>query len=119
MADKSPQKKDLTIEQEPLKIGDVTTTRSILKIPCDNKTDKFFRIFRTDLKKPFFQRSSRLKTLEPYEAGFKTIVTGYESEIAGKQFELREVLTKEVLLTGKIVFKPAKVEAVPSAAANG
>ncbi|NJD22625.1 MAG: hypothetical protein FIA82_08155 [Melioribacter sp.] len=109
MAKKEALKKDLTIEDEIFKPkdGDAVTLR-VLKIPCDNKTNKAFRILN-EKNEPTFYRSTRLDTLERTDTGLKADVTGFEKEIAGKKYELCEVSSKEVLLTGKIIFKVAAV----------
>jgi len=117
MSKKEAIKKDLTIEDEILKPkeGDAVTLR-VLKIPCDNKTDKAFRIFNGK-NEPEFYRSTRLGTLDKTDNGLKADVTGFEKEIAGRKYELCEVKTKEVLMQGKIIFKVAAVAQVSEPAA--
>jgi len=109
MAEKKLTKKDLVIEDEPFKPKDgEPITLKVIKISCDNKTEKALRVLN-NRNQNFFHRSSRLGTLEKTDTGFKTDVTGFEEVINGLNYELVEVSSKEVLHSGKIVLKEVKV----------
>ncbi len=104
--------RDLVIEVEPVKLaGDKTVDISILNIQCDNTTGKAFRVYQDNGEQNFY-RSSRLGTLDKTEYGFKADCTGFEKQIIGKRYEVCEVQTKDVVLTGKIVAKKAVAEKV-------
>lgn len=111
MAKKETQNKDLQIENEITRIATGDAKLSVLKIPCDNKTNKLFKVL-DEKNQPFFSSSSRLGNLERTEAGLKADVTGYEKEISGMKYEVVEVASKEIVLKGKILAKAAAAENV-------
>jgi hypothetical protein len=111
MGKKETQNKDLQIENEVVKAGDGGATISVIKFPCDNKTNKLFRVL-DEKNQTFFSRSSRLGNLEKTDSGFRTDVTGFEKEISGKRYEVVEGGTKEIVLNGKILIKAAAAENV-------
>jgi hypothetical protein len=111
MGKKEVTKKDLQIESAVVQYGDISSTISLIKIPVDNRTNKAFRIFN-EKKEPVIYKSTRLGTLEKNDEGLQAEVTGIEKEIAGRTYELCEVSTKEVLLSGKIVAKAAAAEKI-------
>lgn len=111
MAKKETQNKDLQIENEVIKVGELNAAFSVIKIPCDNKSNKLLRVL-DEKNQPFFSRSSRLGNLEITDGGYRTDVTGYEKEISGKRYEVVEVSNKEVVLKGKILAKAAAAENV-------
>lgn len=111
MAKKEIQNKDLQIENEVLKVGDTNGTLSVIKIPCDNKSNKLLRVL-DEKNQPFFSRSSRLGNLEVTDNGYRADVTGFEKEISGKRYEVVEVSNKEVVLKGKILAKAVAAENV-------
>ena len=103
--------KDLIIESVPIKVDEKNISLSILKIPCDNKTHKVFRVF-DEKEGQIFYRSTRLGTLEPVEGGLEADVTGFEKEISGRKYELVGISNKEIVLSGKIVNKKAEANVV-------
>ena len=111
MAKKETQNKDLQIENELMKVGETNAALSVLKVPCDNKTNKLLRVLN-EINQPFFSRSSRAGNLEIADNEYRTDVTGFEKEISGKRYEVVEVSNKEVVLKGKILAKAAAAENV-------
>lgn len=111
MAKKETQNKDLQIENEMTRIATGDAKLSVIKIPCDNNTNKLLRVL-DEKNQPFFSRSSRAGNLEITDTGYRTDVTGFEKEISGKRYEVVEVSNKEVVLKGKILAKAAAAENV-------
>lgn len=97
--------------------GKKTSIKSMLKIPfTPNKTNKAFRVFAKDNDQKFYA-SVRIGTLQQTENGYECNVTGSEADLIGNRFELTEVGTKEVVMSGKIANK--KAEATSAALSAG
>lgn len=111
MSKKDLQTKDLSIENETIKVGEQSATISVIKLPVDNKKNKAFRVYGANNEVVFY-RSTRLDTLTKTDNGLKADVTGFEKEIGGKVYDVREVETKDVVLVGKILMKAAAAENV-------
>jgi hypothetical protein len=92
--------------------------KSLLKIPYKpNKKDFALRIYNGNLLKHFIStRSNLVKNDE----GFSYNVSGKENELTGCKFELAEIGTKKIVLSGKIAAKKVDTLGLPSlSSSNG
>lgn len=79
---------------------------SVLLIPYRENTQAALRIFNGS--EQIFYGSSRLGNLQKKEPGYEVDVTGSENLFAGKTFELKDVASRKVVLTGRIIAKQAE-----------
>jgi len=86
--------------------------KSLLKIPYKgSKTNKSLRVFSKNDEQKFYA-SVRVGTLIQTNDGYECNVTGKETDLVGNRFELMEVGTKEIVLTGKIIELKAEATVV-------
>jgi hypothetical protein len=97
-----------------------SVVKSLLKIPCKpDKKDYALRIYDKNVLNHFVStRSNLVKTGE----GFEYDVTGCENDFIGCRFELAEIGTKKIVLSGKIAKSlpafGAKADALSSSPGN-
>lgn len=93
---------------------------SLLKLPfTESKTNKALRIFDAAGNQVHYC-SVRNGDLKQTEDGYECDVTGREKELIGCNYDLREVGTKQIVLSGKIAVKEVSASVVPIAqASNG
>jgi hypothetical protein len=86
--------------------------KSLLKIPfTESRTNKALRVFDKRGEKKLYA-SVRLGDLNSTNEGYECEVTGKENDLIGNRFELTEVGTKIIVLTGKIAAKKADASIV-------
>lgn len=93
---------------------------SLLKLPfTENRTNKALRIFDAEGNQVHYC-SVRLGDLKTTDEGYQCDVTGREKELIGCSYELREVGTKALVLSGKIAVNEASASVISiSQASNG
>lgn len=79
---------------------------SVLSIPYRDNTQAALRIFNGN--EQIFYGSSRLGNLQKKDTGYEIDVTGSENLYTGKTFELKDVSSRKVVLTGRIIAKHAE-----------